>query len=175
MRNKFAALLVFFSYIQCFASGANEQSEKKPSRENKRFGVYSGGLSDPVGMLPISVAYNINSFLRINGGIALSFWGLSADVTGGGGFKVFYPEWKFSPAAGFNAGYYQHNSSGSDTTNSNKRSAAYGYVPIGFDYQGVNGFNLGLGFNIKVFKTAKITGLPKGWPGLPYVSLGWFF
>lgn len=146
------------------------------SRTAHRFGFYVDLLGDPYPSIAgLNLAYNIFSFLRVNGsyGIPISATSGSATISVGAigaGAKAFVPGWNFSPTVGFNWSLL------TATVTGTAASPLYGVtasgsvsimsLTLGFDWQTNSGFYFGGGYILPLANNAG---------GTPYVNLGWFF
>ena len=156
------------------------------NRTEKRFGIEVGLLSDPfLSFASINLAYNVNEFLRVNGGFGTA--GASASTSSssssfstssfGLGIKALVPHWEFSPVFGLNLSEMSLNSgftglftvSGGTSIN-----LLFFYPDIGLDYQAKDGFELGFGFNIPMLINSNVSNqIPILF--IPELNIGKFF
>lgn len=143
-------------------------------RMERKYGLYTGILSDPVGAVPISLAANLTSFLRANIGFAYTpdVWGSKGDFfSTGGGIKFLPMNSNLTPVLGGNF-FWMHQKSDkasnpwkTDWFDRPEQNQYIFYINAGGEYQFENGFNVGVGLNSFLMK----------WMPFPYLNLGWFF
>jgi len=184
MKNLFVALSIFGSVFAITKTSAGEASSEEHllSRENHKFGIYTGLGSDPGGLLSISIAAYVTRYARLNFGTGFipGIFDSSVEIYGGG-VSFFLLPYNVTPILGAEFNYVHQDSSqgGSGfslTATHPARNSFASYGKLGVEWQTSVGFNLGGGMEF-YWKQFPIGESNKNQPKnrvLPFLQVGWF-
>ena len=155
-------LLSLASVFVFIVLGFAPVSHGSTNRAAHNVGVYVDVMGDPfVSSTGFNIGYNAASFVRLSAGYGtISGVGTSIGATA----KFMVPDWNFTPYVGVGYSVLTLNL-GTSTFGSFTLSGTAISVPVGFDFQAGNGFDIHFGYTLGV----GISG------GLPNLGLGWYF
>lgn len=140
-------------------------SAEKSVRTDRKLGLMLGLLADPLPTwLGVHVALNTWDFGRVRVSYGTTLGNVQAF---GAGVDVLAPGWNLSPTLGFSYTSFSVASAapGAVLGIDPGSSAARWCASVGIDYQGANGAEVGIGYQLSLTGTG----------GNPFLHAGWFF